>query len=188
MADIDIIQLFVIIIGICAVLLEMYHVLVLTLYGKYREWSNFRHFVRVFGISAKNNDNIKITMPEWHLVGEKNKDQIRFSKSLINPADKKFKKFHGPSVTIAYKDLDGVSHVAAVIYKSHPGLPINYNLDSVDEWDKREGKTMIMIGSIVANAHYRYLTQQDEVPYFEEYFTNKQMGYENPCYPAAVAF
>ena len=187
MASLDLIQIFLLLLAIIGIALDIYYVGG-ALYMKYTQWLNFRHFVKVFGSAAQDPNNIRILIPEWHLTGEKNKDQIRFTKSLLNPADKEFTEFHGPTITVAYKDLDSICLVAPEIYKAHPGNPINYSLDTVEEWDNRSGKTMIMIGSIVANAHYRYLMQQNEVPYFEEYFTNQQMGFENPCYPAAVAY
>jgi len=146
------------------------------LYVGIKSWLKYRNFVKVFGQSAKDHKNIAIIFPEWK-VKKMSRDGTRFEKVL---PDGTIEKYYGPDETVSYDDLKGGKEISH-IFSEFLSEPIEYIYDTKDIADT-EKKTLIMIGSPLANYRARIIYESVEEIQFD--YVEKE---ETKDYPAGCA-
>lgn len=129
--------------------------------SKIRDLKRFRTFCKVFGSVAERQDNIVISLPLWR-VKDSSRNNTRFQKLRL---DGKYEEYYGPDETISWDDLKAGAQIASIIAEVY-SKPVNYSLDNDRDLDIVD-KSLIMIGSPLANIRARGILELVRQPYLE---------------------
>lgn len=114
-----------------------------------------RKFKYAFGFVVENGDKFAISIPLWTLK-ENRREVPRFVK--ITPWDRNREEYYGPTETFSADDMKSSREISAILAEIFP-QPAQIIPDR-DALQFRE-KTVLMIGSPVANFHARGIFQRD---------------------------
>ncbi|MFW9797730.1 MAG: hypothetical protein ACFFE2_11875 [Candidatus Thorarchaeota archaeon] len=131
------------------------------LYRNLRKFLEFREYTEVFGKIAENQGNIHICIPLWKIKPEK-REVKRYQKERI---DGIIEEYHGPDNMVSLGDHEAGTHIEHVIAEFQEAT-VEYCLDNDKEFDCAN-RTVIMLGSPIANSRARLFFKQYPPPYFE---------------------
>lgn len=141
--------------------------------AKIRDWKKFRVFCKVFGRVAEKQENLIISLPLWR-VKDCSRDDTRFQKLRL---DGKYEEYYGPDETISWDDLKAGAQIASIIAEVY-SRPVSYSLDNDRDLDII-GKSLIMIGSPLANIRARGILELVQQPYLE--YVDQEETEEHPA-------
>lgn len=134
--------------------------LVTKAYYSFTEYKKYKIFRTVFGSGVVDSKNIAFSVPLWSAIKNSNRDE-RYNKSHFDSDGNilNSENLHGPDFTYAKSDVIGVNNVLTLINK-YIKEPIEIISD--DEDISSEEKSIIYIGSPIANYHAREIFDGNE--------------------------